>query len=133
VRISQQNSAHCRKPSPRAAADAKPLRALLPGREASSDFSGAGPTLTLDGRSREDPLTDAQLHPNCAAIASPPTAVSTTKFTIYVLFTFRPLSLILFTFQPLEFYKNTLVLFHNYILAPVILHLGPQSTFYNYN
>jgi hypothetical protein len=47
------------------------------------------------------------------------------KFTIYVLFTFRPLSLILFMFQPLEFYKNTLVLFHNYILAPVILHLGP--------
>jgi hypothetical protein len=28
-------------------------------------------------------------------------------------------------FQPLEFYKNTHVLFHNYILAPAILHLGP--------
>jgi hypothetical protein len=47
------------------------------------------------------------------------------KFTIYVLFTFRPLGLILFMFQPLEFYKDTIVLFHNYILAPVILHLGP--------
>jgi hypothetical protein len=46
------------------------------------------------------------------------------KFTVYVLFIFRPLSLILFMFQPLEFYKNTPVLLHNYILAPVILHLG---------
>jgi hypothetical protein len=27
--------------------------------------------------------------------------------------------------QPLEFYENTPELFHNYILAPVILHLGP--------
>jgi hypothetical protein len=47
------------------------------------------------------------------------------KFTVYVLLTFRPLGLILFMFQPLKFYKNTHVLFHNYILAPVILHLGP--------
>jgi hypothetical protein len=31
-----------------------------------------------------------------------------------------------------EFFKNTLELFHNYILVPVILHLGPCSTFYNY-
>jgi hypothetical protein len=79
MRISRQNSTHCRKPSPRAAADAKPLQAPLPGREASPDFSGAGSTLTLDGRSPEEPLTDAQLRPNCAAIASPPSAVSTTK------------------------------------------------------
>jgi hypothetical protein len=47
------------------------------------------------------------------------------KFTVYVPFTFRPLGLILFMFQPLEFYKNIIVLFHNYILALVILHLGP--------
>jgi hypothetical protein len=79
VRISQQNSAHCRKPSPRATTDAKPLQAPLPGREASPDFSGAGPTLTLDGRSPEEPLTDAQLRPNCAAVASPPSSVSTSK------------------------------------------------------
>jgi hypothetical protein len=70
---------HCRKFSPRVTADAKPLRALLPGREASPDFSGAGPTLTLDGSSPEAPLTNAKLHRNCAAVASPPSAVSTTK------------------------------------------------------
>jgi hypothetical protein len=28
-------------------------------------------------------------------------------------------------FEPLEFYENTPELFQNYILAPVILHLGP--------
>jgi hypothetical protein len=33
----------------------------------------------------------------------------------------------------LEFYKNTPELFHNYILIPAILHLGPYLTFYNYN
>jgi hypothetical protein len=33
----------------------------------------------------------------------------------------------------LEFYKNTPELFHNYILVPIILHLGPCLTFYNYN
>jgi hypothetical protein len=32
-----------------------------------------------------------------------------------------------------NFYKNTLGLFLNYILVPVILHLGPYLTFYNYN
>jgi hypothetical protein len=32
-----------------------------------------------------------------------------------------------------EFYKNTPELFQNYILVPVILHLGPFLTFYNYN
>jgi hypothetical protein len=31
------------------------------------------------------------------------------------------------------FYKNTLELFENYILVPVILHLGPYLTLYNYN
>jgi hypothetical protein len=31
------------------------------------------------------------------------------------------------------FYKNTPELFQNYILVPVILHLGPCLTFYNYN
>jgi hypothetical protein len=31
------------------------------------------------------------------------------------------------------FCKNTLKLFHNYILVPVILHLGPCLTLYNYN
>jgi hypothetical protein len=29
--------------------------------------------------------------------------------------------------------KNTPKLFHNYILVPLILHLGPCLTFYNYN
>jgi hypothetical protein len=79
VRISRQPEPHCRKLSPRAATDAKPLRASLPGQEASSDFSGAGLTLALDGRSPEEPLTNAKLRPNCAAVASPPSAVSTTK------------------------------------------------------
>jgi hypothetical protein len=79
VQISQQNSAECRKPSPRAAADAKPFWALLPGQEASPDLSGASPTLTLDGGSPEGLLTDAQLRLNCAAIASPPSANSTAK------------------------------------------------------
>jgi hypothetical protein len=31
------------------------------------------------------------------------------------------------------FYKNTPELFHNYILVPIILHLGPYLTLYNYN
>jgi hypothetical protein len=79
MRISRQPEPHCHKLSPRAATDAKPLRASLSGREASPDFSGAGPTLSLDGRSPEEPLTDAKLCPNCAAVASPPSAVSTTK------------------------------------------------------
>jgi hypothetical protein len=56
MRISQQPEPHCRKLSPRATTDAKPLRAPLPGWEASPDFSGAGPTLALDGRSPEEPL-----------------------------------------------------------------------------
>jgi hypothetical protein len=30
-------------------------------------------------------------------------------------------------------YKNTPELFQNYILVPVILHLGPCLAFYNYN
>jgi hypothetical protein len=33
----------------------------------------------------------------------------------------------------MEFYKSTSELFWNYILVPVILHLGPCLTFYNYN
>jgi hypothetical protein len=33
----------------------------------------------------------------------------------------------------LEFCKNTLELFQNYILVPIILHLGQCLTFYNYN
>jgi hypothetical protein len=70
MRISRQNNSHYSKPSP---------RAPLPGREASPDLSGASPTLTLDGGSPEGPLTDAQLCLNCAAIASPPSANSTTK------------------------------------------------------
>jgi hypothetical protein len=32
-----------------------------------------------------------------------------------------------------QFCKNTPKLFQNYILVPVILHLGPCLTFYNYN
>jgi hypothetical protein len=32
-----------------------------------------------------------------------------------------------------EYCKNTPKLFHNYILVPVILHVGPCLTFYNYN
>jgi hypothetical protein len=32
-----------------------------------------------------------------------------------------------------KFCKNTLELFQNYILVPVILHLGPYLSFYNYN
>jgi hypothetical protein len=32
-----------------------------------------------------------------------------------------------------ELCKNTSELFHNYILVPIILHLGPCLTFYNYN
>jgi hypothetical protein len=31
------------------------------------------------------------------------------------------------------FYKNTPELFQNYILVPIVLHLGPWLTFYNYN
>jgi hypothetical protein len=31
------------------------------------------------------------------------------------------------------FYKNILDLSRNYILVPIILHLGPHLTFYNYN
>jgi hypothetical protein len=31
------------------------------------------------------------------------------------------------------FYKNTPELFQNSILVPIILHLAPYSTFYNYN
>jgi hypothetical protein len=27
--------------------------------------------------------------------------------------------------KPLKFYKNTPALFQNYILVPIILHLGP--------
>jgi hypothetical protein len=33
----------------------------------------------------------------------------------------------------LYFCKNTPELFQNYILFPIILHLGPYTTFYNYN
>jgi hypothetical protein len=33
---------------------------------------------------------------------------------------------------PQKFYKNTLELFLNYDLVPIILHLGPCLTFYNY-
>jgi hypothetical protein len=33
----------------------------------------------------------------------------------------------------LEFYKKHIELFQNYILVPVILHLGPCITFYNYD
>jgi hypothetical protein len=79
VRISRQPKPHCRKLSPWAATDAMPLRAPLPGREASPNFSGAGPTLALDGRSPEELLTDAKLHSNYAAVASPPSAISPTK------------------------------------------------------
>jgi hypothetical protein len=79
VRISRQPKPHCRKLSPWAATDAKPLRAPLPGREASPDFYGAGPTLALDRRSLEELFTDTKLHPNCAAVASPSSVVSTTK------------------------------------------------------
>jgi tyrosine-protein phosphatase YwqE len=32
-----------------------------------------------------------------------------------------------------EFCKNTPELFHNNILVPVILHLGPYLAFYNYH
>jgi hypothetical protein len=32
-----------------------------------------------------------------------------------------------------EFCKNNRELFHNYILVPIVLHLGPSLTFYNYN
>jgi hypothetical protein len=31
------------------------------------------------------------------------------------------------------FCKNTPKLFQNYILVPIILHVGPYLTFYNYN
>jgi hypothetical protein len=31
------------------------------------------------------------------------------------------------------FYKNTLELFQNYILVPIILHFGPEFSFYNYD
>jgi hypothetical protein len=31
------------------------------------------------------------------------------------------------------FYKNTVEHFQNYILVPIIFHLGPYLTFYNYN
>jgi hypothetical protein len=34
---------------------------------------------------------------------------------------------------PQKFYNNTPELFLNYILVPVILHLGLYLTFYNYN
>jgi hypothetical protein len=33
----------------------------------------------------------------------------------------------------LNFFKKTPKLFQNFILVPVILHLGPQLTFYNYD
>jgi hypothetical protein len=35
--------------------------------------------------------------------------------------------------RTLYFCKNTPELFQNYILVPIILHLGPRLTFYNYN
>jgi hypothetical protein len=31
------------------------------------------------------------------------------------------------------FYKNHLELFQNYVLVPIILHIGPYLTFYIYN
>jgi hypothetical protein len=34
-------------------------------------------------------------------------------------------SIFLFKYTPQEFYKNTLKLFQNYVLAPVNFHLGP--------
>jgi hypothetical protein len=33
----------------------------------------------------------------------------------------------------MEFYKNTPEIFQYYILVPIILHLGPCLTVYNYN
>jgi hypothetical protein len=33
----------------------------------------------------------------------------------------------------MKFCKNTSEFFYNYILVPVILHIGPYLTFYNYN
>jgi hypothetical protein len=35
--------------------------------------------------------------------------------------------------KPLYFFKNTPELFQNYILVPIILHIGPCLTFYNYS
>jgi hypothetical protein len=35
--------------------------------------------------------------------------------------------------RTLEFYRNTPELFQNYVLVPIILHLGPYLSFYNYN